>query len=613
MTQIRPTSPIRWILLAVPFALGAAMFAAPGWQRGSGNLPPVAVPDENPITEDKRLLGKILFYEEQLSTDNTVSCATCHWHPAGGAEPRPARHPGPDAQYFTDDDIFGSAGVIAQDTDGNYLAHPVFGLDRQVTRRAAPSVINAAFAPELFWDTRAGGTLLDPTSGETISAFGAALEVQALEPPLDTTEMAHHGRDWPQVTGKLAHARPLALSSDLPDDIAQAILDARTYPELFRRAFGTRDITPVRIAQALATYQRTLISDQVPWDDWNNGDDAAMTPAQVRGFEAFIIGACAQCHQPTEFTNHFARNIGLRPIAEDAGLAEFTGGEFDAGRFKTPGLRNAGLKPSFMHNGALHTMAEVVDFYVLAEKFEENIDPIVTDIQLDEQQRADLTDFLIHALTDARVVARQAPFDVPQIFFSPDAATQNPMPLDGTGRPLASGAMPRIIAITPPLIGTDDFKIGLTDVPHGATAVLRASFQPPGAEGVPPDIILGPFTATHPHGLAPSATAHWPIPFSPALDGRDLYFQWFVDDPGAPEPARSAAVRATLFCGFGACATGCPADLNRDGRVDFFDIASFLDAFSARRPAADLAEPLGVWNFFDLAAYLAFYNAGCPQ
>jgi cytochrome c peroxidase len=611
MPQTR-TNPLALAFLAAPFAFGAFMFAAPGWQRGSNNLPPVPVPDENPITEDKRLLGKALFYDEQLSTDNTVSCATCHWHPAGGADPNPARHPGFDGLFNTDDDVLGAAGVIAQDEQGDYRAHPLFGLEPQVTRRAAPSVINAAFAPELFWDSRAGAVFVDPVSGDTVIPARAALETQAVDPPLDSAEMAHHGRDWPDITGKLAHARPMALASDLPPDIAAAILDARTYPELFRRAFGDSAITPARIAMALATYQRTLISDQSLWDDWNNGDSAAMTDAQIRGFNAFLVGSCIQCHTPTQFTNHFSRNIGLRPVEEDMGLAEVTGNEFDAGRFKTPGLRNGGLKKSFMHHGAIATMQEVVDFYVVGKKFPENLDPAVTDIQLTEQERQDLTEFLTNALTDARVVNRVHPFDVPTLFFDPDAPTINPAVQAGTGRPLSSGAQPRMIAVTPPLIGSDDFKVGLTDVPQGAQAVLHISFNAPVDGQVAPDTVLGPFTANHPDGLAASATAHWPIPFSPILDGRTVHLQWVIDDPGASEPARSPVAAATFFCGFGNCATGCLADINRDLKVDFFDIAQYLTLYNQQAPAADLAEPLGSFNFFDLAAFITAYNTGCP-
>lgn len=610
MAQNRTPSRPSLVLLAAPFVMGGVMFAATGWPRGLRNLPPVPVPDENPITEEKRLLGKALFYEEQLSSDNTVSCASCHWHPAGGAEPRPARHPGPDALFNTQDDTFGSRGVIAQDANGDYLTDPVFGLDPQVTRRASPSVINAAFSPTLFWDSRAQPTLIDPLTGAVVSASDAALETQALGPIQNTAEMAYHGRDWDQVTGKIAHARPLALASNLPPDLAQGILDARTYPELFRRAFGDPAVTPVRIAQALATYQRTLISDQSPWDAWNAGDDHAMTPAQTRGFQAFLEGSCIACHVPTQFTNHFSNNIGLRPLEEDLGLGEFTGEPFDAGRFKTPGLRNAGLRAGFMHTGEFGTLDAVIDFYADTKKVQDNIDPVVLEITLDPQQRADLSEFLTNALTDTRVANALPPFDVPQLFFGPGAPGQNPATVPGTGRPLASGVMPRVIAVTPPLIGADDFKVGLTDVPEGTPAVLHISYSEPVGGEVPPDTVLGPFTASHPDGLAAVATAHWPVPNSPILDGRSVWFQWVVDD--ATGIARSPVVRATLLCGFGDCTTGCPPDLNRDLRVDFSDVQIFLGLFHQADPNADLAEPLGVFNFFDLAAFLGSFNAGCP-
>ena len=77
-------------------------------------LPEVPIPVENPITEAKRVLGKILFWEEQLSSDNTVACGTCHIPSVGGADPRQFSHPGPDQIFGTNDDIIGSAAQILQ-------------------------------------------------------------------------------------------------------------------------------------------------------------------------------------------------------------------------------------------------------------------------------------------------------------------------------------------------------------------------------------------------------------------------------------------------------------------------------------------------------------------
>src|SRR5262245_48176313 len=76
-------------------------------------VPPVPVPPENPITEPKRVLGKILFWDEQLSTSNTVSCATCHNPAVGGSDSRPrVRNAGVDGVLNTVDDLFGSSGII---------------------------------------------------------------------------------------------------------------------------------------------------------------------------------------------------------------------------------------------------------------------------------------------------------------------------------------------------------------------------------------------------------------------------------------------------------------------------------------------------------------------
>ena len=83
-------------------------------------------------------------------------------------------------------------------------------------------------------------------------------------------------------------------------------------------------------------------------------------------------------------------------------------------------------------------------------------------------------------------------------------------------------------------------------------------------------------------------------------------------DSGAGQPALSPVATATFFCGFGGCATGCLADINRDRHLDFFDITHFLALYNQQAAGADLAEPLGVFNFFDLAVFLDFFSQGCP-
>lgn len=605
--------PLGMALIAMPAALGVAMFSATGDTRGVSLLPDVPYPANNPHSEEKRVLGKILFYDEQLSTDNTVSCATCHSQKRGSADPRISLNPGPDGVTDTDDDITGSAGVIYSDENRDYAPHPVFGLYPQVTGRAAPPVINAAFLLELFWDGRATDVFIDPETGAVVDAGFAALESQAVGPPMSDVEMGHHQRNWPQLTAKLAHARPLALTSDVPPDMADAALDARTYPELFRRAFGDGDITAARVAQAIATYQRTLVSDQSPWDAYVLGDGTALSNAERRGMDVFIGERCNFCHIEPFFTDGGYANIGLRPIAEDSGRQQVTGDPADRGRFKTPGLRNTGLKTSFMHNGELRSLAEVVDFYASNDRFMDNIDGSSLGFNLDTQERADLTAFMETGLTDPRVEHGLFPFDAPRLYFNP-ANQPNPSLLADTGIPGPDSVTPRIIAQTPPLVGTDDFKVGLTDVPAGSVAELLVSANPPVNGVVTPDRVFGPMTAEAPAAGGPTAvaTAHWAVPFSPALDGQVYHMQWRVVHPGAAEPAYSPVARYEFFCGFGDCQTGCLADLNRDQTLNINDLLDFLQAYNTQDETADLATPLGTVNFFDLLEFVAAFNAGCP-
>jgi hypothetical protein len=72
------------------------------------------------------------------------------------------------------------------------------------------------------------------------------------------------------------------------------------------------------------------------------------------------------------------------------------------------------------------------------------------------------------------------------------------------------------------------------------------------------------------------------------------------------ETGNSNVVREQVFINL------CPADLNQDGTLNFFDVSAFLTAYNAQDPAADVAEPFGQWNFFDISAYLGLYGAGCP-
>ncbi len=383
-------------------------------------VPPVPVPRENPITETKRVLGKILFWDEQLSSNDTLACGTCHLPGHGGADPRIGRHPGTDPG--TIDDVLGSPGIVSLDPDGRPTPHPVFGDEPQVTDRLTPSNFAALWAPALFWDGRAEGTFRDPLTGEVVIAEGGALEIQALEPLLNSAEMAKSERQWHEVTDKLAHVEPLALASNFPDDVTAALASYASYPELFGAAFGDAEITPVRIAFALASYQRTLVADQTAWDSYAAGDESALSQSAQRGLAAMDRLHCTGCHTPPLFTNNDFLNIGVRQTALDQGRRNVTADPEDAGEMKVPSLRNVALRPRFMHTGQFESLLAAIHFYEAGRA--ENVGGTDRDdipgvgeyfFSLTPLSEAGILEFLRDGLTDPRVRDESFPFDRPTL------------------------------------------------------------------------------------------------------------------------------------------------------------------------------------------------------
>ena len=376
-------------------------------------VPPVPVPAENPITEQKRVLGKILFWDEQMSADDSVACGTCHRPAYGGADPRAGRYPGVDKG--TIDDVRGSPGIVSLDREGRRVAHPVFGAEPQVTPRVAPSYFGALWADELFWDGRAGTVFKDPLTGTTAIARGGALENAALVALGSTVEMAEPGRRWDELTAKLARVEPLALATRLPPDVAAAV-SARRYPALFAAAFGDAAITPVRIAFALASYERTLVSDATAWDRYAAGDATALSARALYGWRAFQDFHCDACHKPPLFTNNEFFQIGVRRAEFDRGRQNVTHDPEDAGEMKVPSLRNAALKPRFMHTGEIGTLGAAISFYVTAPALPER-DGIpgfgLYTFNMSRIDESDLREFLEKGLVDPRARDETFPFDRP--------------------------------------------------------------------------------------------------------------------------------------------------------------------------------------------------------
>lgn len=214
--------------------------------------------------------------------------------------------------------------------------------------RHSPTIINAAWGKSFFWDGRA-----------------KTLEEQALGPIESNIEM------------------------NLPIDEAIARLSEITYyQEWFAKVFEGEGITKNTITKALATFERTIVSGQAPFDKWVNGDESAISEQAKQGFALFTGKAqCVSCHSGWNFTDQEFHDIGLP--GEDLGQGALTNIPSQNHAFKTPSLRNIAQRAPYMHDGRFNTLRQAIVSYigggqVKRDSLSANMSPIVlntTEIQ----------------------------------------------------------------------------------------------------------------------------------------------------------------------------------------------------------------------------------------
>lgn len=314
------------VLTAVVGRVGLAEDAEPEPPLG---LPPVYYPEDNPYTKAKAELGRLLYFDKRLSSDSTVSCATCHSPKFG----------------FTD-----GAPVST-------------GIGGQKGGRSAPTVINRAYSLHQFWDGRA------PT-----------LEAQAVGPIANPIEMTNE-RD-----PKRAHLTRVNALKRVPG-----------YVKRFESVFGTNEFTIDHVGQAIATFERTVLSGNAPFDRYKAGDKQAMSASQVRGMNIFFKKtACDSCHLGFNFTDGSYVNIGIgmdRP-KPDLGRFVVSKREEDKGAFKTPTLRDIEHTGPYMHDGRFKTLEEVVEHYDKGGIKNPYLDERLKPLKLSAQEKRDLVAFL---------------------------------------------------------------------------------------------------------------------------------------------------------------------------------------------------------------------------
>ncbi|WFU78521.1 cytochrome c peroxidase [Bradyrhizobium sp. CIAT3101] len=220
--------------------------------------------------------------------------------------------------------------------------------------RHSPTIVNAAWSAIFMWDGRL------PT-----------LEEQALGPIQSPGEM----------NMKL-------------DDLMARLASIPEYKPMFEESFPGQGLKAKTLAQAIATYERTVVSERAPFDSWIEGNEKAISEAAKRGFAVFNGKAqCAACHEGWNFTNEGFQDIGLP--SSDIGRGEYLRDVIKMQHaFKTPGLREIDRRSPFMHDGSLATLEAVIDHYDHGGVDRPSRSDLMRPLELTAQDKADLVAFL---------------------------------------------------------------------------------------------------------------------------------------------------------------------------------------------------------------------------
>jgi cytochrome c peroxidase len=245
------------------------------------------------------------------------------------------------------------------------------GVGGQVGGRNAPTVLNTAYGRFQFWDGRA-----------------KSLEEQALGPIANPIEM------------------------NLPvEDAVKRLNEIEGYRRQFNEIFGS-DCTPETLAKAIAAYERTILSGDAPYDRYKAGDESALSEAAIRGMKLFFGKAnCSACHSGPNFTDNAFHNIGIgmdKPDP-DKGRVVISKLEGDTGAFKTPTLREIARTAPYMHDGSLATLEEVIEHYDKGGIPNKYLDEEIFELNLTDQEKADLITFMVEGLSSESYPMHEAP------------------------------------------------------------------------------------------------------------------------------------------------------------------------------------------------------------
>jgi cytochrome c peroxidase len=249
---------------------------------------------------------------------------------------------------------------------GHDVSH---GIDDQLGIRNPQPIMNLAWGKEFFWD----GGVFD-------------LDLAAIN----------------------AITSPVEMDETVPN-VLRKLREHPEYPGLFKKAFGTEEITDARFFKALSQYMLLAVSDQSDYDKVRR-HEAEFTEDQLAGYRIFRK-SCASCHAEPLLTDRSYRNNGLAPNpVDDQGRYDVTLNAADKYKFKVPSLRNWEYTAPYMHDGRFMTLNRVIEHYRSGMVDSETIDPVFRNedgsigIQMSDTEKEHLIAFL-QTLNDRDFVA----------------------------------------------------------------------------------------------------------------------------------------------------------------------------------------------------------------
>ena len=341
----------------------------------------VEAPADNPITKEKIVLGRLLFYDPILSGRKDIACATCHHPEFGYAE-----------------NIETSIGV-----DGKGLGEKRIFLHPHTipfTKRNSQSLLNVAFnginelgkyspaeAP-MFWDLRE-----------------KSLEAQALRPIRQMEEM--RGKEAGQ--------------EEVLTVVINRLKSIPEYRELFHQAFNETDaVTITNLSKAIASFERTLVANNSRFDQYMRGDKNALSSSEITGMQNFIKTGCARCHSGPMLSDFKTHVLGVQDSENIGGTDS---GQSNSFAFRTPSLRNLRYTGPYMHSGKIKKLEDVLTFYEDLKGHELNnkavskdkLDPLAQKLNVEFREISDIVEFL-NSLNDGsydREIPKKVPSGLP--------------------------------------------------------------------------------------------------------------------------------------------------------------------------------------------------------